>query len=92
MARNAAVITGAALSLTVGVGYALCTLVFWIWPEAAANFMNALFHGLDFRKLQGGPALFSFSSFLYALVVMMAWTFGLGAIYGWVQGRIKGGR
>lgn len=91
MARNSALITGAALSLTVGVGYALCTLVFWAWPESAANFMNALFHGLDFRKLQGGPALFSFGSFLYALVTMMAWTFGLGVLYGWVQGRIKGG-
>ena len=92
MTRNAAVIAGTALSLTVGVGYVLCTLVFWIWPEMAANFMNALFHGLDFRKLQGGPAQFSFGSFLYALVAMMAWAFGLGAIYGWVQGRIKGGQ
>lgn len=92
MVRNAAVIAGATFSLTVGVGYALCTLVFWIWPETAANFMNALSHGFDFRKLQGGPALFSFGSFLYALVVMMTWTFGLGAIYGWVQRRIKGGR
>ena len=92
MARNAAVIGGTALSLTAGAGYALCTLVFWIWPEAAANFMNALFHGLDFRKLQDGAALFSFGSFLYALVAMVAWAFGLGAIYGWVQGRIKGGQ
>ena len=91
MARNTALVTGTALSLTVGVGYALCTLVFWIWPEAAANFMNALFHGLDFRKLQGGSVLFSFGTFLYALVAMMVWAFGLGAIYGWVQGLIKGG-
>ena len=87
MARNTALSTGTALSLTVGVGYALCTLVFWIWPESAANFMNALFHGLEFRKLQGGPALFTFGSFLYALVVMMVWAFGLGAIFGWVRGR-----
>ncbi len=92
MTRNAAVIAGTALSLTVGVGYALCTVVFWIWPEVAAGFMNALFHGLDFRKLQSGPMLFSFGSFLYALVAMMAWAFGLGAIYGWVQGRMKGGQ
>lgn len=92
MARNLALSTGAALSLTTGVGYALCTLVFWLWPEAAAIFMKGLFHGLDFRKLQGGPALFSFGSFLYALVVMMAWTFGLGAVYAWLQGRIRAGQ
>ena len=60
--------TGAAFATTVAVGYALCTVVFSLWPEAAANFMNALFHGLDFRKLQSGATLFSFGSFLYALL------------------------
>jgi hypothetical protein len=63
-----AIRTGAAFAITVAIGYALCTLVFWIWPEAAANFMNALFHGLDFRKLQSGPTLFSFGSFVYNVV------------------------
>ena len=47
---------GTALAVTVGVGYTACALLFWAWPEAAANFMNALFHGLDFRKLQSGRA------------------------------------
>ena len=82
--------TGVAFATTVGIGYALCTAVFWLWPEAAANFMNALFHGLDFRKLQSGQALFSFGSFFYALVVMVAWAFGLGAIFGWVQEWTRG--
>jgi hypothetical protein len=49
--------------------------------------MNGLFHGLDFRKLQSGPALFSFGSFLYALVVVMAWAFALGTIYDWLRNR-----
>ena len=80
--------TGVAFAVTVGIGYSLCTVAFWIWPEAAATFMNALFHGLDFRKLQSGPALFSFGSFFHALVVMVAWAFGLGAIFAWIQGWI----
>lgn len=88
MANANAVRTGIALAVTVGIGYSSCALVFWLWPEAAATFMNGLFHGLDFRKLQTGPALFSFGSFLYALVVMMVWAFALGAIYGWLQDRI----
>lgn len=79
--------TGAAFAITVAVGYALCTLVFWIWPEAAAGFMNALFHGLDFTRLQSGPTLFSFGSFFYALTVMVAWAFALGALFGWISGR-----
>lgn len=81
--------TGLAFAATVGIGYSLCTVVFWSWPEAAATFMNALFHGLDFRKLQSGPALFSFASFFQALMVMVLWAFGLGAIFTWIQGRIS---
>ena len=87
MAHANATRTGIALAVTVGIGYSACALIFWLWPEAAATFMNGLFHGLDFRRLQSGPVLFSFGSFLYALVVMMIWAFGLGAIYGWLQNR-----
>ena len=83
--------TGLAFAATVGIGYTLCTLVFWAWPEAAANFMNALFHGLDFRKLQGGPGLFNFGSFVYALLVMFVWAFGLGTLFAWVRGRLAEG-
>ena len=82
--------TGTALAVTVVVGYALCTLVFWIWPEAAMHFMNGLFHGLDFRKLQGGAALFDFGSFVSALAVMAAWAFGLGSLFGWLFSRLGG--
>ena len=82
--------TGAAFAITAAVGYALCTLVFWIWPLAAAGFMNALFHGLDFTRLQSGPALFSFGSFFYALIVLAAWALGLGAMFGWISWRLGG--
>ena len=87
---NSAFRTGTAFAVTVSIGYALCTLAFWIWPEAAANFMNGLFHGLDFRKLQSGPALFDFGSFLFALIVMAIWAFGLGTLFGWFSGRSHG--
>ncbi|MBT9508657.1 DUF5676 family membrane protein [Rhodoferax sp.] len=89
MAHINAVKIGAALAVTVGIAYSACTLVFWLWPEAAATFMNALFHGLDFRKLQSGPMLFDFGSFLYALAVMMVWSFALGAIFSWIHGRFR---
>jgi hypothetical protein len=76
--------------VTVGIGYTACALVFWLWPDAAAYYMNALFHGLDFRKLQSGPTMFNFGSFLYALLVSVIWAFGLGAIFGWVLNRVGG--
>lgn len=90
MTRATPINTGAALAITAGVGYAACAVAFYLFPDSAVNFMNALFHGLDFRKLQTGPALFSFGSFGYALVLMMAWAFGLGAIFGWVLDRVRG--
>ncbi len=88
MTRINPLITGAALAATLGIGYAACTLVFWLWPDAAASSMNSLFHGLDFRKLQSGPALFSFGSFLSALAGLALWTFGLGTIFAWLLGRL----
>ena len=76
-----------AFAITVGIGYALCTIVFWLFPEAAANFMNALFHGLDFRPL-ASAGTFTFGSFAYGLVVLVGWAFMLGAIFGLVSGRL----
>ena len=83
---NSAMRTGTALAITVAVAYALCSLIFWIWPETAASFMNGLFHGLDFRKLQSGPTLFSFGAFLSALIVMAAWAFVVGTLFGGISG------
>ncbi len=84
--------TGAALAITVGIGYALCTIAFRIWPEAAVTLMNGLFHGLDFRRLQSGPSLFSFGAFSYALVVLAVWAFGVGVLFELVRRLIGGGR
>ena len=81
--------TGVAFGATVGIGYAACPLVFWLFPDAAANFMNSLFHGLDFRKLQAGTSLFSFGSFLYAEAVLVGWAFVLGSLFGWLEGRFQ---
>ena len=74
---------GAAFSLTVAFGYSLCTLLFWLLPGAAARFMNALFHGLDFRPL-ADPATFTLASFAYGLVILAAWAFMLGTVFAWL--------
>lgn len=81
-ARRAAA-TGFALAITAGLGYAACALAFRAWPDAAMTFMNSLFHGLDFRKLQSAGA-FDFGSFSFALTVMVVWAFVLGAVFGWL--------
>lgn len=86
---GSAIPTGAALAITVGIGYTACALAFRAWPEASMAFMNALFHGLDFRKLAGAPAPFDFSAFFLALFVSVAWAFALGAMFGWLIGRFR---
>ena len=76
---------GAAFAITVAVGYAACTVVFWMFPQAAASFMTALFHGLDFGRLQSGSSLFSFGGFSYALIAITVWAFLLGTVFGWLS-------
>ena len=87
--RGRAISTGIALAITVGIGYAACALAFRAAPDAAMTFMNALFHGLDFRKLQGGPALFDFGSFFFALFVAVGWAFLFGTVFGWIVDRLR---
>lgn len=84
-----AISTGVALAITVGIGYTACALVFRAAPDASMTFMNALFHGLDFRKLQVGPTPFEFGSFSFALFVAIAWAFVLGAVFGWIVDRLR---
>ncbi|HSD41317.1 MAG TPA: DUF5676 family membrane protein [Burkholderiales bacterium] len=73
--------TGTALAVTVVIGYAICAVIFVAFPDASANFMNSLFHGLDFRKLQPAAGRFSLAGFGVAAVVMAGWAFVVGAIF-----------
>ena len=73
---------GVALALTVAIGYTACTLLFAAFPESATTFMNSLFHGLDFRKLQPAPGGFDFAGFAYSAIVLSVWAFALGCVFG----------
>lgn len=80
---------GSAFAITVAIGYALCTGVFWLFPEASANFMNALFHGLDFTPLKR-DGTFTFASFVYGFVVLVVWAFFMGTVFARVAERLRG--
>jgi hypothetical protein len=73
--------TGAALAVTVAIGYAACTAIFVAFPDASAAFLNALFHGLDFRKLQPPPGGFSLAGLGWAAAVLALWGFVIGALF-----------
>lgn len=76
--------TGAALAVTMAVSYTVCTLAYAQWPQAGIEFLNALFHGLDFNQL-GVPAPLTVSMFIKPLLVLSLWGFLVGALFGWLQ-------
>lgn len=83
------VITGVSLGAATGIAYTLCAVAFRLWPEAGVAFMNSLFHGLDFRRLQAGAEVFDFRTFLFALVVLVLAAFILGCVFGWIADRLR---
>ena len=46
--------TGASLAITIAIGYFVCAMLFLASPGLAASFLDALFHGLQFSRLQAG--------------------------------------
>ena len=80
--------TGVALSVTVALFYALCTLVWLAVPAAFMGFMNSLFHGMDFSPLLR-PAAFSWVGFVGSLVVLSIWALLAGSFFGWLRRRLE---
>ena len=76
-----------AFAFTVAVAYAACTMLFWMFPGAAGAFMNGLFHGLDFRRLQGAAG-FTFGAFALALAGIAGWAFLMALVFGWIRTRV----
>ncbi len=79
---------GAALSVTIAAGYTICTTLFYAWPDAAMQFMNTLFHGLDFGKL-APAASWSLTAFICAVVIFAIWGFLMGALFACLFNRLR---
>ena len=79
--------TGIALAVTVGVFYALCTLLSVLAPGPFLGFMNSLFHGMDFSGMVQ-PRPFAWAGFLMALIVLSFWALFAGSFFSWLLGRM----
>jgi len=79
--------TGIALALTVGLFYALCTLVWTLAPGAFLGFMNNLFHGMNFSSMVQ-PRAFAWSGFGVALLVLSLWAMLAGVFFAWLLARL----
>jgi hypothetical protein len=80
---------GAVLSITVVANYVLCAIFWYSFTGLALDFLNSLFHGMDFRKIYIATP-FSISWSLYVLAVLAAWAYVLGAIYAGVRNLLLG--
>lgn len=81
--------TGVSLSLTMAISYTLCAILYGLWPQQGVDFLNALFHGLDFRRL-ASPLPFTPRIFIYPLVVLVVWGFVVGTVFAWLDNRLHG--
>lgn len=82
-------ILGATLALTIATMYILCTVAWSIWHEAMLDFLNALFHGLDFRQLRFPESAYSIRLFVLPLAVLTAWGFVTGVLYAGIYNLLK---
>lgn len=83
--------TGVALAVTGALFYSFCTLIEVAFPSQFMNFMNALFHGLDFSKLESSEP-YRWTSFIYALVVIGIWAFAAGAFFAIIHNALSSAR
>ena len=75
---------GIVVAITVAIGYLLCTLFWFAFTEYSLDFLNTLFHGMDFRKIytQSG---FVLGGYLGVLVVFVIWGYAMGVVYATVR-------
>ncbi|MBS2132102.1 hypothetical protein KEX41_28355 (plasmid) [Burkholderia thailandensis] len=83
--------SGVALALTLATAYTICAALYAAWPALGIDFLNALFHGLDFRKLDSGEP-FSVRMFVYPFLVFSAWGFAVGTLFAWIADLLYGER
>lgn len=79
---------GAVTGLTVMLGYLACTVIWVMFSEPSIAFLNALFHGLDFRPLYSGGA-FDAGRWLGAVAILSAWAFLIGVLFAVLINRLR---
>ena len=82
---------GVVVAITVVISYTLCTLFWFAFTEGSLDFVNAVFHGMDFRRIYTAAA-FSLGGYVAVLVVFAVWGYVTGVIYATVRNFLIGRR
>jgi hypothetical protein len=80
---------GAVLSLTVLIMYIVCTILWYAFTGPSLDFMNGLFHGMDFRKIFAVTP-FAVGTFIFVLIVIAVWAYILGVVYATMRNVLLG--
>ena len=80
--------TGIAFAATIAVGYWVCAVLFALWPGPGIEFLNALFHGLDFHKLETATP-WTMQAFLMPLVILVIWGLAVGTLFAWLHNLLR---
>ncbi|WP_375738666.1 DUF5676 family membrane protein [Pseudomonas boanensis] len=81
--------TGLALALTMAISYTVCALLYALWPAQGIAFLNALFHGLDFGRLER-PQAYTVATFVGPLLVLILWGLMVGTLFAWLYDKFHG--
>ena len=84
MTRLTPFTTGVSLAVTVAVVYSVCAALYALWPGLGIEFLNSLFHGLDFHKLETA-APWTIRMFVLPLAVLVIWGFAVGSLFAWLH-------
>jgi hypothetical protein len=84
--------TGAAFALTVAVLYVACLLAVWLAPGTVLVVFSTWVHGLNLEPLTTNAPPLVFSRALLGLLLISAYFFIAGVVYGFVRQRLSPAR
>lgn len=79
------IVDGLSFSATWAISYALCSVLYWIAPEAVMTATSKLFHGMSFTQMAQAGATFGFGDFVSVLTVGAVYTFVAGIVWSLVH-------
>ncbi|MFA4887577.1 MAG: DUF5676 family membrane protein [Candidatus Nanoarchaeia archaeon] len=78
--------TGLALSITAGIVYTACAVLFWLFPSQTIIFFNNWSHGINLAQIATTKTL-TLGGFFVGLLCVMIFTYIVGAFYAFIYNK-----
>ena len=75
------IVDGLSFSVTWAISYSLCTLIYWVAPDAITTATSKLFHGMSFTQMAQTRTAFGFGDFITVLTIGAIYTFVAGIVW-----------